>query len=444
LFRKGLFIFAHQIGDPRFNSTYKKLVKNQWKSYPELKADQDSQLRTMIEYAYTNVPYYHRVFRELNIKPDDIKGISDLERLPILTKEIIKQNWDEFIPLNINKTRYYSQATGGSTGTPLKYRLDKFDRFLGGALMYRGWGYGGYKLGDKMVFLAGLSLNVGTKAHEISRNIKKLSSYDMGEEDMRSYVKIINLLNPRFIRGQAYSIYFFSKWIKDNDLSIQNPLSVFTTAEMLYPHMREMIEDVFNCKVYDGYGLNDGGISAYECPEHSGLHIDTERSVMEVVNQDGHQMNDGEGQILATSLHNYAMPFIRYDTGDLGHIISENCNCGRGYRLLKRVTGRQLEMLMTPEGKYIHGFFFNHILKEINGVKEFQVLQKTLNKIVIKIVPEDDFDDKLLDQINKQLVPIRELIGRKSEAWEVEFKIVEKIERTRGGKFRYVINEMKK
>jgi len=310
--------------------------------------------------------------------------------------------------------------------------------------MYRGWGYGGYKLGDKMVFLAGLSLNVGTKAHEISRNIKKLSSYDMGEEDMRSYVKIINLLNPRFIRGQAYSIYFFSKWIKDNDLSIQNPLSVFTTAEMLYPHMREMIEDVFNCKVYDGYGLNDGGISAYECPEHSGLHIDTERSVMEVVNQDGHQMNDGEGQILATSLHNYAMPFIRYDTGDLGHIISENCNCGRGYRLLKRVTGRQLEMLMTPEGKYIHGFFFNHILKEINGVKEFQVLQKTLNKIVIKIVPEDDFDDKLLDQINKQLVPIRELIGRKSEAWEVEFKIVEKIERTRGGKFRYVINEMKK
>ena len=442
MFHRSLFIFAHQIGDIKFYPTYKKLIKNQWKTYEELKEEQEKRLRYMIDFAYRNVPYYRKLFDNLKLSPEDIKKVEDLEKLPILTKEIIKQNWDDFKPVNLNKMKYYEGATGGSTGTPFKYRLSKFDRFLGGCLMYRGWNHGGYELGDEMVFLAGASLDVGTKSylakrvHEVARNIKKLSSFDMGDKEMKDYVGVVNSFKPKFIRGYASSIYFFAEWIEENNIKIHQPLAVFTTAEKLYPNMRERIENVFDCDVYDGYGANDGGLNAVECSEHSGLHIDTERAVMEVVDKNGNQLESGEGEILATSLYNFAMPFIRYDTGDLGHIIDDVCGCGRRYKLLKEVVGRSVDVLVTPEGKNVHGWFFLYIFWEhCEGVKEYQVVQEKLDTIVIKIVPEYDFDEKQLDTI-------REIIRERSEGWNVEFKFVDEIKRTGAGKYKFIINNI--
>lgn len=441
MFRRLLLILAYSAWDRNFYSTYKRLMESQWKSYDELKKEQEKELRNMINFCYKEVPYYHKLFKELKLSSDDIKTIEDLEKLPILTKEIIKQNWEDFKPINLNQMQSYERATGGSTGTPLKYRLYKFDRFLGWAMLYRGWGYAGYELGDKVVFLAGSSLaietksNVVTRVHEITRNIRKLSSFDMGDKEMSEYAAIFNSFEPKFIRGYASSIYFFAKWIEESNIETHQPLAVLTTTEKLYPNMRDKIKEVFNCDVYDGYGLNDGGVSAYECPEHCGLHIDTERSIMEVVDNDGHQLENGEGLILATSLCNFAMPFIRYDTGDLGYIIDDVCGCGRGYKLLKEVVGRQQEMLQTPEGKYIHGEFFTHIFWEVGGVKEFQVVQEALDRIVIKIVPEEDFDEKQLDKI-------REIIRKRSEGWNVEFKFVDTIDRTRAGKYKFIINNI--
>jgi phenylacetate-CoA ligase len=442
MFHRQLFILAHEVGDRNFYSIYKKLIQNQRKSYEELKEEQEKQLKHMINFAYKNVPYYHNLFDNLKLVPEDIIKVEDLQRLPILTKEIIKSNWEDFKPVNLNKMKYYEWATGGSTGTPFKYRLSKFDRFLSGALLYRGWGYGGYELGDKMVFLAGSSLDIGKKSylvkrvHEIVRNIKKFSSFDMGEKEMREYVNILNSFKPKFIRGYASSIYFFVKWIEENNLEIYQPLSVLTTAEKLHPHMKEKIGTILNCEVYDAYGLNDGGVTAYECSEHCGLHIDIERSIMEIADKEGNMLETGEGKILATSLYNYSMPFIRYDTGDLGTISNDICSCGRGYRLLKKVIGRQQEILKTPEGKYIHGEFFTHIFWEIEQVKEFQIIQEKLDKITIRIAYEKDFDEKQLDKI-------REIIRKRSEGWNVEFKFVDNIERTESGKYKFILNLVK-
>lgn len=293
MFHKQLFILAHQVGDKNFYPTYKKLIQNQWKSYEELKEEQEKQLRHLINFVYRNVPYYHKLFDCLKLSPDDVIKIEDLEKLPILTKSIIKENWDAFKPINLNKMKYHAQSTGGSTGNPLQYRLLKYDSFLAGALLYRGWGYADYKLGDKMVFLAGTSLDVGSKPfaikkiHEIARNLKKLSAFDMGNADMKIYADIINSFKPNFMRGYASSIDFFAKYIEEMDIKIYHPSAIFTTAEKLYPHMKQRIGNAFGCEVYDGYGLNDGGVSAYECKEHCGLHIDAERSIMEIVSDEG-------------------------------------------------------------------------------------------------------------------------------------------------------------
>jgi phenylacetate-CoA ligase len=417
-------------------------MRNQFKSYNELKVEQEAQLRKMIRFSYNNVPFYKKWFDDHKIAPDDIKSIEDLSKLPILTKEIINKYWEAFKPINLGEISYYERATGGTTGTPLKYRITKEERFLSGALLYRGWSYAGYDLGDKMVFLGGSALGVSaksslaTKVHELARNIRKLSAFDMGEDDLAKYRAIINRFKPKFIYGYPSAIYFFAKWIQEHDLEIFKPDAIFTTSEKLYPHMRDFIQSVFDCEVFDGYGANDGGVTAFECLEHSGLHIDMERAVMEVVDEDGNQIENGEGRIVATSLYNYAMPFIRYDTGDIGHIIDNDCSCGRPYKLLKEVVGRSVDILITPEGKKIHGWFFLYIFWEYcKGVKEYQVIQEKLDKIVIKIVPEDDFDEKQLDKI-------REIIRLRSASWNVEFKFVDKIERTEAAKYKFIINNL--
>ncbi|WP_233084533.1 phenylacetate--CoA ligase family protein [Methanococcoides orientis] len=442
MFSKQIFVLVHQLGDRSFYPNYKKLLNSQWKTYSEQKEDQEKQLRHMISFAYSNIPYYRKLFNSLKLDPSDITGLADLEKLPILTKDIIKENWEDFKPVGLDQMKYYVNSTGGSTGTPFKYRLLKYDRFLSGAMLYRGWGYAGYELGDKMVFLAGSSLDVGsksvilTKAHEVSRNLRKLSSFDMGSGEMQKYADVMNSFRPRYLRGYASSINLFASYIMENDVEILSPSSVFTTAEKLLPNMRANIEDAFDCDVYDAYGLNDGGVGAYECSEHNGLHIDTERSIMEIIDDNGSQMEDGVGSILATSLHNYAMPFIRYDTGDMGHIIEDQCGCGRKSKLLKEVIGRQQEMLQTPEGKFVHASFFNYIFKYIDGAREYQVIQTTLEKLVIKIVPHHNFDKKQLDIITS-------FIHNKSPFWNVEFEIVDSIERTKAGKYKFVISELK-
>ncbi|MGB9939702.1 phenylacetate--CoA ligase family protein [Methanosarcina sp.] len=439
---RSLFILAHQIGDRKFYPVYQSLRQSQWKPYYDQKELQEKQLRNMINFAYETVPYYHKLFKQLKLEPSDIKKVEDLEKLPILTKDIIKKNWEDFKPVNLDSMKYSVFPTGGSTGAPFRFRLLRYDRFLAGAMLYRGWGYADYGLGDRMVLLGGASLDVGidsfiiTGAHEMSRNIRKLSSFDMSTEDMRRYAKVINSFKPRFIRGYASSINFFSSFVDQEKVEINAPRAIFTTAEKLMPHMRKNIEDVFGPEVYDTYGMNDGGISAFECSEHNGLHIDTERSIMEVVDNSNLQMETGVGGILATSLHNYAMPFIRYDTGDIGHIINDTCGCGRSSKLLKEVIGRQQEMLQTPEGKFVHGEFFVYIFKKINGVTEFQVIQKKLENITINMVLETDFDENQLDTI-------REIVKRKSDGWEVEFKYVDKIERTGyAGKYKFVKSEL--
>lgn len=445
MYHKPLFIFSHLLGERNFYSAYKSVVQSQWKSYSEQKKDQEIQLKHMISFAYKNVPYYHKLFDELKLTPSNIRRIKDLEKLPILTKDVIKKNWEDLNPINLNDMKYYIQSTGGSTGSPLQYRLSKFDRFFLGAILYRGWGYGGYELGDKMVFLAGTSLDVGSKpfivkkAHEIARNLKKLSAFDMDNNEMKKYVNTINSFKPKFIRGYASSIDFFAKFIEENNVQIRSPSATFTTAEKLYPKMRQRIGDAFDCEVYDGYGLNDGGVSAYECKEHNGLHIDTERSIMEITSDNGEQVNCGKGKILATTLQNYAMPLIRYETGDIGHLIDDVCSCGRGSKMLKEVIGRDKELLLTPTGKYVHGAaFYNdmiHEFKNANEIIECQIIQRKKESIIFNMICKDNFD-------TTQLENIREIVKRRSDGWDVEFRFVDEIERTKAGKYKFIISEL--
>lgn len=443
-FRKNIFILSHRFIDKNFFSYYKKFKENQWKSYEELEKEQDEKIELIIKYSYENIEYYRVLFDRLNIKPEDIKSSTDLVKLPILTKEIIKNKYNQFIPRNLNKLKYYNFVTGGTTGVPFEFRMSKEQRIIRGALIYRGWGYGGYELSDSMVFLAGRSLDIKiesgiiSRLNQITRNIKKLPSFDMTEENLNKYKDLINFIKPKFIRGYSSAIYFFAKWLKKKKLKIMSPVAVFTTSEKLYPNMRDLITEVFDTEVYDGYSLGDGGVSAYECDRHNGLHIDTENAFLEVVDENGKRVINNNGKIIATSLKNFAMPFLRYDTGDIGSISDKSCSCGRGYRILSNIVGRSVDYLITPEGENIHGWFFLYIFwKYFKGIKQYQVIQEKIDKIIIKIVKEKGFEEN-------QIEIIRNIVKEKSKGWELEFFFVDEIENERSGKYKFIVNKLKR
>lgn len=441
LIEKAIFVAAHEIQKPGFTGMYRFLVKNQWRSLEGLLEDQNQQLRKIISFCYNHIPFYRRRFRESNLTPSDIRTIQDLEKLPPITKEDLIRNKDSVFPRGIN-IRHYVRTTGGTTGYPLTYRISHEDRFLSGALLYRGWSGGGYCLGDRLFTLAGSSLIEDIKSTtrmrltELSRNIRFASAFNMSSRNLLKYVAIINFWKPSFIRGYPSALHEFAKFIEKHDLKIPDVKAIIVTSEKLYLDVRETLQRVFRARVFDGYGANDGGIGAYEY-ECGNMHIDAERSILEVVDDNNNQVASGEGRVLATSLVNYAMPVLRYDIGDQVTATDELCNCGRGLPMLKEVIGRTVSMLVMPNGSRVHGWFFQHVFFRVGEqVRKYRVVQETKDRIRIDIVPGSDFGDHTINRI-------RELINHTCSDWVLSFNILESIPKTKSGKSIYIESKVK-
>lgn len=442
MLHKILFVIGHTLKNKEFVKHYNFVKKNEYESYETLKKYQEEKLQRLIPFSFDKVPYYHKLFKHLNIKPEDIRSIADLQKLPILTKEIIRNNQSDFVPLNLKEQKYDVRTTGGSTGVPLQYRLSKYDSILAFDILYANWGYAGYELGDKIAVIAGSSLITSTGSKVIDNtkafmmNFKEYSSFDLSEKYMNKIIIQLNKFKPKYLKGFPSAIYLFAKHIKNKDLNIDfQPESVFTTAEVLFDSQRELIEEVFNCKVFDQYGLNDGGVTAFECKMHEGLHIDMIRSIMEIVDENGNQLEAGkEGKILATSLHNYAMPFIRYNTNDLGIVSDKKCDCGRKLPLLKEIVGRTTDILEFPNNMVVSGAAVVDMFKYFSDkIREYQVIQKKEDEILIKIVR-----DTAYSKMDSELI-IKAFQSHVGKNIEINIEFVERIQTTKAGKWKCIV-----
>ena len=366
---------------------------------------EEEQLKAFInlfEYSKNNVPYYSVLFRRLKLSKNDFNTLDDLEKIPILTKKDIMDNYHAFIPKNYTK-KYFKGSTGGSTGEPLKYRMSAEDYSRGVALLYRGFSYAGYKIGDKMAIIAGGSLvknevSFLSKINHIFLNLRKFSSYGIDNNDLENFYFRLKNWQPKFLRGYASSLALFANYCKDNQKELSFK-AVFSTAEMLMPHQKSLIESVFNTRVFDNYGLNDGGVSAYENDSRDGLMIDTERGILEIV-EDGSQQNtfNKNGKIIATSLYNYAFPFIRYDTGDYGTQVKED----NLRKKLINLRGRATDYIIL-NGKTIGSPVLTVLMGKIDAIK-YQIVQKKDSSLEIRILKGKNFDHSQENFIKKSLI----------------------------------------
>lgn len=423
---------------------FKELENTQWLSVDEIEKIQWKKLKNLLAYIYTNVPFYHRVFKTLNMAPKDISTPEDFRKLPLLSKEDIRTNINDMLSLNYKKSDLIPNSTGGSTGVNLNFFSDRKRSGYVSAVVLRNDRWAGLEIGDKKAILWGspfdisLQDNLKNKIYDKLFRTLFLSSYNLSEENMFLYAKKLLQYKPKVIIAYPSPLYHFAKFLEENEIKGINPKSIISSAEVLYEYQRELIESVFQCRVFNNYGCREFDAIAQECSEHSGMHITAEHVYLECLKGDGEPAALGErGELVITDLDNYGMPFIRYRICDVGVLSDRKCNCGRGLPIMEKIDGRTFDIVVGTSGRAVGGTFWTILLRTaIEGIKQFQVIQESMSEINIKVVPRESFDESQIDKLTNK---IREYLGGDME---VNFQIVDKIPPTKSGKFRFVISKV--
>lgn len=401
---------------------------------------QNSHLQLLIKHIYNKVPYYKQTFDELGLRPEDIKTKDDLNKIPIVNKQIVTERYNDFLSTDIAKRNVSKRHTGGTTGVAFEYFIDMEFWAFNWAMKVHTYEQAGYVPGrDKIGVLAGGSLlpqqGMGIKSRlwRFSQNVYSMPITRMNDKILDQYEKNIKKLRIQFLRGYPTSVYTLAKHIlnKGNILPLK---AVFTTAEMLYLHQREIIEKAFDCKIFDQYGCGDGGGHASECKAHDGLHHYFETSIMEIV-KDGDNVKEGEtGELVFTSLLNYSMPFIRYAPGDLAVKGNSNCLCGRKSEKITKIIGRSSDIIEFSNGNILNGLSIP-FEAWTDKIKRFQIIQKEKDTVEVLFIPIKEFKDSDIIKA-KKIMQYQCGVGVK-----ILITLVDEIPLPKSGKFRYVISK---
>jgi len=419
-----------------------ELERSQWLSAEALQELQWDKLQQLLAHAYEYVPFYRRSLTQAGVHPRDIKTWADWQRVPILTKRDVQTHLDDLIATNYDRARLRRNMTGGSTGAPTVFYQDAEQQAYTKAskMRYRKW-YG-CELGDKVAFLWGAARDVPDMSLRARLNLKLkrqrwLNSYGVSVEGMKTFAGEMRTWNPSFMVGYSSSLHLFARFLREHGLDGIHPRAIESSAEKLYDFQRELIEDVFDCQVFDTYGSREFGGVAVECEQHRGLHVLADVHYVELI-KDGQPVTEGDfGDIIITDLHNYAMPFIRYQIGDLGRPQPGLCPCGRGLPLLAEIVGRTHGVISTPDGRYVHTAFFSRLFCELKEVRQFRVHQRSLTEVDILI--ESDGSNLPPDKLD----PIRRRVqSRLGDQVVLTFKLVDEVPPLPSGKLGFVISDV--
>nr|WP_199041014.1 phenylacetate--CoA ligase family protein [Dyella sp. ASV24] len=417
--------------------------RDQWYSPEALAALQFQRLKTLIDHCYREVPYYRRRWRELGILPEDIRSMDDYARLPVLTKADIRENFDD-LQASSWRGRLLFKRTGGSTGEPLKlgYTHESYERRM--AVMWRGYGWAGSRLGRRTLYLWAGAVGTPGRMHQFKDGVynalfarRMLNSFEMTESNLSTYADAIDRYRPAIIVGYVNPLTQLAKWIVETGRKMHRPDAVIGAAEALHPHQRDVIANAFGCPVYNTYGCREVMLIASECAHHHGLHINADHLALELLDTDRSRVASGPGEVAITDLSNYGMPFIRYLNGDLATASTAySCPCGRGLPLLERVEGRVLDAIRTPDGRILPGEFFPHMLKDVPGLTRFQLVQRELHRLELSIVRGDGFDDASIAYIQRETAKV---LGNEVA---LDHRFVDDIPLTQSGKHRVTRSEL--
>ena len=261
-----------------------------------------------------------------------------------------------------------------------------------------------------------------------------LPAFEMSDAKVEGFLRAIRSMRPRMLFGYPSALAHIARHAQAtgqrmNDLGIR---VAFVTSECLYDIQRQQIERTFGCQVANGYGGRDAGFIAHECPD-GGMHITAEDIVVEIVDIAGNVLAPGQaGEIVVTHLATADFPFIRYRTGDVGVLDTSTCKCGRGLPLIREIQGRTTDFVIARDGTVMHGLALVYVLRDMQGLRAFKIVQENLDLTRVLIVPDNDLAPESEQHIRNAFQ------ARLGDTVEIEIERVAQIPPERSGKFRYV------
>jgi len=427
---------------------FEQLKKDQYLSAEHIKRKQLAGLNTLLQHACSNIAYYKNLFEQVKLAHKGqitLASYVDFQKIPFLTKDIIQKEKESIYVPDHTSRGSYCNTSGGSTGEPVRL-LQDYDYSVHDAanfLLVKSWR--GADPFDSEIILWGAEKDIfkgkkslGSHIRDFVSNRIILNTFSMTPEEMPPYIKKINRHKPKLIRAYVSSLYELARFAKENNIRVEQQHAVHAAAGTVYPFMRDLIEEVFQCRLFNHYGSREVGAVASECSAHDGMHIMMEHCFLEVVDHNGCPCRPGdEGDIVITTLSNYSMPLIRYKIGDRGILQPfGQCACGCNYPKLQHVTGRSTDVFKTKYGGTVDGEYFTHLFYFIDGIRQFQVIQKATDHLLVRIVKQGDIADTALAEITGK---IHLVMGKQCR---VEFTYVKEIEKTKTGKVIYTLSEV--
>jgi phenylacetate-CoA ligase len=401
----------------------------QWKTKVEQKNIQLGKLKKIVSTAVCSVPFYKKL--NLNIDFEHFSA-EELKKFPIVDKDIIRKNFKDFVS---SRGDGKLSHTSGSTGNPFKFKIPYESDVIEDVVAYRAWGMGkdySYRPGDPVIALRTYCPKNGEPLTKImrSQNYWYLSPFHINEKNLDLYVEFIVRSKARIIRSYSSAMYIFSFLLKDKNVKLPQIKTLVTSSETLLPIYRESIEAYWGIPVLDWYGQNERTVTIQQCWAGN-YHNNDDYGFVEI---------DEHNNIIATSLNNTAMPFIRYNTNDKAIPLREaiqECPCGRNMTIpFEGIEGRSDDILVRDDGTIIPTANFSTAMKSYDKLKQFQIIQDENKTITLKLVTDNDVNASYLESI------AGEVIQRLGEV-KINVEIVDEIERdVKTGKIKVTIQKV--
>lgn len=443
--RRQGFEFYDKVTGHDILSTLDKLDRTQWLSSDELETLQMRRLQSLLEYACMYVPHYRRLFDQIGFRPGDLESDpASFQRIPPVSKAYIRDHADEFFTTEPGRRKGLSQdATTGSTGEPFIFWEDRHCQNCAVASTLRHHTWCGWQPGQLRLYLWGipydmtLKQKLRLKARNLAWNLVFANAFNPSDENMSDWAELIRKRKPKLLHGYASALYSFAYFVHENGWDDVRLPAVYPTSGVLYSYQRELIEEAFQCQVFDRYATQEVSGIACECEAHTGMHLCTETNYVEILDENNIPAKDGEaGNVVVTNLTNYVFPFIRYHQGDIARISTRQCTCGRGQPMLEKVEGRVHEMFRTSDGRQVALWGIDYPFRDMEGVRKFQLVQKSLDHIVVRVVKDGPMNQTQRAAVEKVITLA---LGDQSK---IDYEFPDEIPPARSGKHRYLICEI--
>ncbi len=423
---------------------YRRLLGTQYDPPAEIRVRQTAALRELAEHAVATVPFWQNRFAQAGLLPRELSAPEDLQALPLLTKADLRAQGEQLLSAAYSKKNLHRHATSGSTGVSVvAYRDEPCQQFKRGATL-RSDEWSGWKLGERVACVWG-NPEVRTdwkgrlRNALLERRYLHLDTLKMTDADIARFVAAMERTPPSLLFGHAHSLYLVARFIEQNTSATKiRPRGIISTCMVLHDFERTMIEKAFGCPVTNRYGCEEVSLIASQCERHRGLHVNADCIYLEIIDEHGAACPPGQpGRIVVTDLTNRAMPFFRYEVGDMASWAAEDCPCGRTLPLLEKLAGRIADYVVTRQGEYISGISLTeNFAQQIPGLAQLQIVQEDVDRFVYNVVRGPDFDDRSLKRISELT------IARFGSTAEHECRFVEKILPEPSGKYRFCISKL--